>query len=154
MKSKIYISVILIALLSIGVIYGILNYNYSKGVRSGHLVKISKKGMLLKTYEGTLDLGSGDNLTWNFSVHNPKIGEELVKASGKKIKLEYRELLFRIFYTTKYDILGFTVESDSKNNFCRLINLLRTDHKIVNLIRSLLEQKDPNLLSAIRECQI
>ncbi len=154
MKSKIYISIVLIILLSTGVIYGVLNYNYSKGVRSGQLVKISKKGMLLKTYEGTLDLGSGDNLTWNFSVHDPKIGEALVKASGTKVKLEYRELLFRIFYTTKYDITGFKVESDSTNNFCRLINLLRTDHKIVKLIRSLLEQKDPHLLSTIRECQI
>ena len=92
MKIKI-IFIFSIALIILGTIsYGLLNYPYSEGVRSGKLVKISKKGVVYPTYEGTLDLGSGDQLTWNFSVHSRDVGDKLVKQSGKQVKLQYDEL--------------------------------------------------------------
>ena len=155
MKGKIYLSIIGVIILCLAVTYGVLNYNYSKGVRSGRLVKISKKGLLLKTYEGTLDLGSGDNLTWDFSVHDSDVGEKLSKMSGQIVRLEYRELLFKLFYTTKYDVLKFKMEHENNHGeeFCRLVNVLRTNKKIVDSIRTLIENQDPELLEIIRRCQ-
>ena len=92
LKISLFIILSLIALASIS--YGLVSIPYSQGVRSGTLVKLSKKGILYSTYEGTLDLGSGDQLTWNFSIHDKKVGEQLVSLSGKKVKLNYDELFF------------------------------------------------------------
>ena len=156
MKKKIYLSLVLITILSIGLIFAILNYPYSKGVRNGKLVKISQKGVIVKTYEGTLDLGSGDQLTWQFSVHDQKLGEKLVALTGKNVKLEYRELLFKLFYDTKYDVLGVertTSFSENGDSFCRFVNILRQKRSVVNIIREMVEKSDPDLLEEIRRCQ-
>jgi len=74
--------VILIALGSI-ITYLLTQYTLSRGVRAGKLVKLSETGILIKTYEGTLDLGSGDELTWQFSIHDSDLGEELAKQTAK-----------------------------------------------------------------------
>jgi len=117
---------------------------------------LSKKGVLLKTYEGTLDLGSGDKLTWDFSIHDDKVGKELVRHSGKVVQLEYGELLFKIFYGTKYNVFSFKIldkNPDPMKYLCRLVNLLRKNHEIVNAVRQLINSNDPNFLNIIRECQ-
>ena len=156
MKKKVYARCFLIILLFCGISYGILQYSYSTGQRSGKLVKLSKKGLLPKTYEGTLDLGSGDALTWQFSVHDEKLGEKLTSLSGQNITLEYRELLWKIFYETKYDITGYKIVDDPRNSnkaLCRLIIVLRQDKNVVEQIRPMIEQYDPDLLNIIRRCQ-
>ena len=45
--------------------YYLYTANYSEGSRSGRLIKISKKGVLFKTWEGQLDVGgiSGGGVT-------------------------------------------------------------------------------------------
>lgn len=155
MKKKMTISLIVISLLTIGVGYFIANYSYSSGHRAGKLVKLSKKGFFPKTYEGTLDLGSGDQLTWNFSVHNDELGHELSKHSGKMVRLEYRELLWRIFDRTKYDIVDWEIirPEEEMTLLCRLVNVMRKDKNIVNLTRPLIEKYDQDLMVDIRECQ-
>ena len=157
MKKKIFGWLILILLIICGISYGILQYSYSQGQRTGKLVKLSKKGFLPKTYEGTLDLGSGDALTWDFSVHDEKLGEQILELSGKTLTLEYRELLWKIFYDTKYDIIGFKQVSDSNENsvklLCRFVEVLRQDKNIVEQIRPLLLKYDSELLEKIRKCQ-
>ncbi len=155
MKRKLFsIFTIIIILLSL-IGYGVLEYTFSRGMRSGKLVKVSKKGLLLKTYEGTLDLGSGDQLTWNFSAHDDKLGEQLVSQIGKQVSLEYRELLFKLFYETKYDVVSWKLEGASVDldYLCRLVNYLRENSSIVNYIREKIEVDDKVLLKRIRECQ-
>jgi hypothetical protein len=156
MKKKILGWTLLIILIICAVSFGILQYSYSTGQRSGKLVKLSKKGFLPKTYEGTLDLGSGDALTWQFSVHDEKLGERLTSLSGQNVTLEYRELLWKIFYDTKYDITGYKVIEDlsqSNQSLCRLVQVLRQDKTIVEQIRPMIQQYDPGLLTTIRRCQ-
>jgi hypothetical protein len=156
MKKKIIGWSVLFILLFCGISYGILQYSYSTGQRSGKLVKISKKGFLPKTYEGTLDLGSGDALTWQFSVHDESLGEQLTSLSGQNVTLEYRELLWRIFYETKYDITGYKVmddRRDSNKSLCRLVHVLRQDRNIVEQIRPMIQNFAPDLLNKIRNCQ-
>jgi len=139
----------------LGISYGLVTIPYSEGVRSGRLVKLSKKGILYSTYEGTLDLGSGDQLTWNFSIHNKKIGEKLVKLSGQKVKLNYDELFFKLFYETKYNVINFELVNDqpTDNSLCELVNVVRKFPAMVEALKNELEENNISLLSKIRSCQ-
>src|SRR5215216_1766961 len=72
------IKIIFISALVLGIItFSILYWgSYSTGVRSGVIVKVSKKGFVFKTYEGQLNLetfgaakgGSVMNQTFDFSI--------------------------------------------------------------------------------------
>jgi uncharacterized protein YwgA len=77
---------------------------YSTGVRAGIVMKLSKKGRILKTYEGQLNMQvfgankSADNQfsqTWEFSVEKSDedvIKEiEMVALSGERVNLHYIE---------------------------------------------------------------
>jgi hypothetical protein len=156
MKKKIILILFIILGITSTIAWGLLNYGYSNGVRSGKLVKLSRKGFLFKTYEGTLDLGSGDKLTWDFSVHDEEIGEDLVTHTGQMVSLEYEEILHRIIYRTKYNVLSFKrirPEGADKGYFCRLVNLLRKKRTVVEAVKPLIEQFDPSLMVDIKECQ-
>jgi hypothetical protein len=93
--------------------------NYSEGVRSGVVVKVSKKGFLFKTYEGQLNLltfgaSRSQNMvaeTFDFSVPTTeadviKILEE-VSLSGERVSLHYVEkfMTFPWRGDTKYLII-------------------------------------------------
>lgn len=74
---------------------------YDEGVRAGNVVRISKKGIVFKTYEGQLNLQSFGALkgttpfaeTFDFSVINSKedvVRElEAVALSGDRVNLHY-----------------------------------------------------------------
>lgn len=75
------------------------NYVYSEGTRTGTLIKISKKGYVLKTYEGQLNLGgfsTGDDGVvgniWNFSVSDERVFRKLQELEGKQVTLHYDEI--------------------------------------------------------------
>lgn len=73
-------------------------YTISEGSRTGTLFKISKKGVVFKTYEGQLHLGgsqfmSSDQSVWDFSVKNAAVYEQLQQYEGKTVKLHYKELV-------------------------------------------------------------
>ena len=76
------------------------NYTYSEGTRAGNLIKISKKGMVFKTYEGQLKLGGIDlsntneglSDTWSFSVKDEAIVQQLEKLQGQRVVLRYKEI--------------------------------------------------------------
>jgi hypothetical protein len=74
---------------------------YDEGVRAGMVLRISKKGMLFKTYEGQLNLQTFGALkgaspvmeSFDFSVEsgNEKVVEDLQSAalSGERVNLHY-----------------------------------------------------------------
>ncbi len=94
--------------------YYLYTANYSEGSRSGRLIKISKKGVLFKTWEGQLDVGgiSGGGVTgeitslWEFTVEGDEseVLEALDKNSGRKVKIYYEEKFYQFFWRgdTKY----------------------------------------------------
>jgi len=152
MKFKLFFLVLFI----IAILYAIYHFSFSSGVRSGKLVKLSKKGLIFRTYEGTLDLGSGDKLTWDFSIRDDDIGDELIKNSGSFVKLEYKEYWINPFFETPYSITSWSLVNDTYSkysNFCRLVNILRKDSKLVNTVRSMVVAQDGALLDHIRKCQ-
>jgi hypothetical protein len=65
----------------------------SEGVRSGELIKISRKGVLFKTYEGELSQGISGARIFTFSVldGDAKAIEQLNELQGQYVKLTYIE---------------------------------------------------------------
>lgn len=74
---------------------------YSEGTRVGHIVKLSHRGFLFKTWEAQMDLaGSATDvqgrILWEFSID----GDDLVKqidaaqTAGKRAKVHYHEELY------------------------------------------------------------
>jgi len=84
--------------------------NYSEGFRAGVVMKVSKKGVLFKTYEGELNVegitSDGGNKmptsVWEFSVEADRkdILEKLEEASlnRKRVKLVYHEKFRKLFW--------------------------------------------------------
>lgn len=70
---------------------------YSDGERSGVVTKFSHKGMMLKTWEGELNMGGFDEggvaSTWQFSVDTPEVVEKVKEAqrAGGRWTLTYRQ---------------------------------------------------------------
>jgi uncharacterized protein YwgA len=109
--------IILIALVGIIAVFSFSYWGtYSEGIRSGMVVKISKKGWIFKTYEGQLNLQTfGANKSPNmvsesfeFSVDADKQGVikvlEEASLSGERVSLKYSERLAKFFWRgdTKY----------------------------------------------------
>jgi len=91
---------------------------YDEGVRAGNVVRVSKKGVVFKTYEGQLNLQSFGAIkgnspfieTFDFSIekNKPEIITELeaVALTGERVNLHYikRYLKFPWRGETKYFI--------------------------------------------------
>jgi hypothetical protein len=99
---------------------------YDEGVRAGNVVRVSKKGIIFKTYEGQLNLQSFGALkgttpfaeTFDFSVENnkPEVIRELeaVALSGERVNLHYikRYNVFPWRGDTKYFIISVEREGE------------------------------------------
>jgi hypothetical protein len=87
---------------------------YDEGIRAGVVLRISKKGMVFKTYEGQLNLETFGALkgaspimeAFDFSVSDPEIVRQLeaVALSGERVNLHYikRYVTFPWRGDTKY----------------------------------------------------
>ena len=87
MLQRILWILLLVGILGGGVYYLVRTYTLSDGNRSGVLFKISRKGILFKTYEGQLHLGGSIQMTdqsvWNFSAESAAVYEKLQQFEGK-----------------------------------------------------------------------
>jgi hypothetical protein len=90
---------------------------YSEGVRSGIVIKVSRKGLLMKTREGELNVQtfgsqktgeSPVSETFVFSVHqrSEQVYKDLesVSLTGERVNLHYEEMFIRLPWRgdTKY----------------------------------------------------
>lgn len=93
-KKLLWISIFALILFST-VYYFYRNYTVSEGTRTGILFKISKKGKIFKTYEGQLQLAGAAIMnkesTFEFSVLNEDIYNQIQNLEGKNIRLHYEE---------------------------------------------------------------
>lgn len=89
-------------------------YTISEGSRSGTLFKISKKGVMFKTYEGQLHLAGSQMLTtqstWDFSAKDAATYAELQKYEGKNVKCYYHEKVDAFPWQGDTDYLVYRVE--------------------------------------------
>ena len=104
---KVKIIILLIILIAIGIGSFYLFGYYSDGYRGGTLIKLSRKGILFKSLEGQLNIGTFlDNgkdkpmsPIWDFSVKNdPKLFEILNEAilTNRRVKLHYHEMFVKL----------------------------------------------------------
>jgi len=83
--------------------------SYSEGTRSGMVIKLSKRGVLFKTWEGQLNMqsfgaidprGAAFNEVFNFSVEKGEEGLyrelEEVSLTGERVNLHYVERYARL----------------------------------------------------------
>lgn len=83
--------------------------SYSDGYRSGQLVKISRRGVVFKTHEGTLNLSPNGMMTaWEFSVKNGQVSGELQGFEGKQVRVHYVQRYQTFFWQgeTEYIVDG------------------------------------------------
>ncbi|WP_298476746.1 6-phosphogluconate dehydrogenase [uncultured Maribacter sp.] len=92
---------------------------YSEGVRSGELIKISRKGVMAKTWEGEISQGISGAQIFSFSVldKDKEVISKLKEYQGKYVKLVYVERYATFFWLgdTKYFITE--VESEKSPHF-------------------------------------
>jgi len=116
MKKALVILVVVVALVAGGAAWFAIGASYGEGFRVGKVIKLSHKGYLFKTWEGTLDFGYLQNdpeagvatRIWDFSVA-PGDAEvraqiDAAIAGDYKVKLHYEEKYVRLFWRgdTKY----------------------------------------------------
>lgn len=81
---------------------------YSEGVRSGELIKISRKGVIAKTWEGEISQGISGAQIFSFSIldKDKEVIEKLQEYQGEYVKLNYTERYATFFWLgdTKYFI--------------------------------------------------
>lgn len=114
------------SLITVIVIAGYLSVarfaNYSDGNRTGKVSKISKKGVIWKTWEGALNEGSHEGGAsadrWEFSVYpgNKEIVAKIQEAQDKNqtVNLHYTEKFFTIAFwgDTKYFVDDVSIVED------------------------------------------
>lgn len=91
---------------------------YSKGTRTGYLIKMSEKGVIFKTMEGQMNLGgiaSNEDAAlvgniWDFSVRDQYLYKKLASLEGKKVTLSYEENFRKIFWHGDTHYFIFDVE--------------------------------------------
>jgi hypothetical protein len=71
-----------------------LSWSYSEGSRAGYVQKISKKGWLCKTWEGTLytDIAKGFRSdSFSFTVRSDSVAAAITALSGKRVTVTYQQ---------------------------------------------------------------
>ena len=170
-KWKILAPVIFITLLVAGK-YILWDFPISTGKRVGNLTKISKKGKIIPTWEGTIDEGSGDKLTSYFSVRNNELGEQLYSYEAKQVIIYYEQYLVGWPWDTNYNVTswkpketdavvtasysapaeGEAVNLLSKTLFCSLLGALYNDQELYQQVKSHLKENNLYLYKQIANC--
>ncbi len=90
------------------------NFTVSEGTRIGLLYKISKKGILFKTYEGQVQLAGATVMSkesaWEFSVVDKNTYQALQQLEGKTVRLYYKEKVDAFPWQGETDYLVYKAE--------------------------------------------
>ena len=71
-----------------------VGFTYSRGERVGYVESMSSAGTVCDTYEGTLMMATtphGPGSTWQFSVRDKSIADQIADLKGQKVALHYRQ---------------------------------------------------------------
>jgi hypothetical protein len=71
-----------------------LSWSYSSGQRAGYVQKISRKGYVCKTWEGTLytDIAKGFRAdSFSFTVRSDSLAHVIEALGGKKVDVRYEQ---------------------------------------------------------------
>ena len=92
---RLFLALLLLALLAAAYFAVVLNWSYSSGERAGWIQKLSEKGWICKTWEGELALvslpGSSTVEKFQFTVRDDQVAAEIAKVMGRRVTLHYEE---------------------------------------------------------------
>lgn len=92
---RIFLALLLLALLAAAYFALVLNWSYSSGERAGWIQKLSDKGWICKTWESELALvslpGSSTVEKFQFTVRDNQVAAEIAKVMGRRVTLHYEE---------------------------------------------------------------
>lgn len=93
MKKILAISIVVLLLAVVSYLSFLYYVPYSEGFRSGELIKLSHKGVMIKTWEGELSQGVSGSQIFKFSVldSDKKVINDLKELQGQYVKLTYVE---------------------------------------------------------------
>jgi len=119
MKKALYKILAVIIIIAIAWFAFIYYVPYSKGTRSGELIKVSNRGVVFKTWEGEISQGISGAQIFSFSVldKDKKVIEDLKNFQGNYVKVTYVERFasFVFWGDTKYFITE--VKKDTSPHF-------------------------------------
>jgi hypothetical protein len=99
-------------LLFVGYTWLVLTWSYSEGERAGYVQKFSKKGIIVKTWEGELAMvsqpGSVPEKFW-FSCRVESVADSINAAMGTRVVLRYEQHVgvpTALFGDTEYFVVG------------------------------------------------
>ncbi|OQD43462.1 6-phosphogluconate dehydrogenase [Croceivirga radicis] len=93
---------------------------FSEGYRSGELIKFSRKGVMVKTWEGEISQGISGAQIFSFSVQDSEkeVIQKLKDYQGEYVKVSYIERYSTFFWLgdTKYFITDVKQEKSPHFN--------------------------------------
>jgi hypothetical protein len=114
---------VIITLIVLGFVFTYIatQFPYSEGDRAGVVSKLSKKGYVIKTMEGELNVGAQgqvgnmSNNLWAFTIDggNDKLVKDIENAmtSGKRVKLHYEQRYLKFFWMGDTDYFITSIEA-------------------------------------------
>ena len=92
-KKYLFRTLLLVIVAFLGYFAFIYYVPYSEGQRSGELIKISKKGVVFKTWEGEMSQGISGAQIFTFSIgsKNSEVVKKMEELQGKYVTLQYIE---------------------------------------------------------------
>ena len=125
--SSIFKKIVLVILVILLCIFLFFTFgNYSEGDRAGTIIKLSKKGYVLKTHEGQLNLGmvyvegsesSVNKSLWSFSVNGDQAlidSMNYAMLNGKRVKLHYVEKYYTMPWVGETNYIVKSMEIENK----------------------------------------
>lgn len=167
-KSKLFYAFLFIALLFLAK-WVLWDMEISSGKRVGNLTKLSKVGKIpfLKTWEGTLDEGSGDKLTTEFSIENEELAKELYSYEGKQVILYYTQNVLSFPRETTTKIVSWKPkEAAVVNNpedqtqapqldhslFCAMLGAIYKNQDLYQKVKEFIKTDNPYLYYQYEKC--
>ncbi|MFD0993595.1 6-phosphogluconate dehydrogenase [Tenacibaculum geojense] len=115
------LALILLGILIITAMYYAFIYYipYSEGIRSGELIKFSRKGVMIKTWEGEISQGISGAQIFKFSVENKQKEAiyDLQKYQGRYVKVYYKERYGTFFWLGDSKYFITKVEEEKSPHF-------------------------------------
>ncbi len=119
MKKILYITLLAFTL-GLGAYFSFIYFaSYSEGVRSGELIKISRKGVIVKTWEGEISQGISGAQIFKFSVEDKEknVIKDLNTLQGNYVKLYYKERYKSFFWLGDTVYFVTKVEKEKSPHF-------------------------------------
>ena len=116
----------ILAFIVVILVMGLMSYfafiyfvSVSTGIRSGELIRLSHKGVVIKTWEGELSQGISGAQIFKFSVldSDKEVIEKMQNLQGQYVKLTYEEKYRTFFWwgETRYFIKSIQPEKSPFN---------------------------------------